>query len=222
MLALILATVPCLFWLWSVLRHDDNEREPWGFVVLAVVLGALCPLAVLWGRPIIEELCAPVTPIVDAFVVTALAEELWKVVFFVPLLVLPELDEPLDGAVYGAAVGLGFAAFENVFFIGDSGDARLAIQRVFTATLMHAACSGCIGIALACAKLRGLNRLTSCYLVLAIAVPVLLHGLYDFYLSGDRGHAMISLLLVLPVALMLLSVKLRWARRRSHHYHQPQ
>jgi hypothetical protein len=55
--------------------------------------------------------------------------------------------------------------------------------------------------------------------VLAIAVSVLLHGLYDFYLSGGRGHARISLLLVLPVALMLLLVKLRWVRRRSHHYH---
>ncbi|MFT4512025.1 MAG: hypothetical protein ACI89X_000649 [Planctomycetota bacterium] len=55
--------------------------------------------------------------------------------------------------------------------------------------------------------------------MLAIAVSVLLHGLYDFYLSGGRGHARISLLLVLPVALMLLLVKLRWVRRRSHHYH---
>tara|TARA_R110002072_G_scaffold46591_10_gene129089 strand:- start:75816 stop:76481 length:666 start_codon:yes stop_codon:yes gene_type:complete len=218
-LALVLATVPCLFWLWSVWRHDDHEREPWGFVVLAVVLGGLSPLAVLWARPIIEHWLAPVSPLVDAFVVTALAEELWKALFFLPLLVLPELDEPLDGCVYGAAVGLGFAAFENAFFIGASGNAQLAIQRVFTATLMHAACSGCIGLALACAKLRGLTWLRTGYLGVALAVPVLLHGLYDFYLSGARAHAMISLLLVLPAALALLSVKLRWARRRSSYYH---
>lgn len=222
MLALALATVPCLFWLWSVLRHDDNEREPWGYVVLAVVLGLLCPLAVLWARPLLEEWLHPDSLIVETFVVTALGEELWKVVFFLPLLFSPELDEPLDGGVYGAAVGLGFAAFENCFVLGGTGDARLAIQRVFTATLLHAACTGCIGIALAAAKVRGLCRVTVIYFVLAVAVPVLLHGLYDYYLSSDRSHAMISLLLVLPVTLMLLSVKLRWARRRSHHYHAPE
>ncbi len=222
MLALILATVPCLFWLWSVRRHDVSERAPWGSVVLAVVLGVLSPLGVLWGRPIDAVLLAPASSNAAAFAITLLAEEMWKVLFFLPLLVLPELDEPLDGGVYGAAVGLGFAAFENVFVLGDSGDARLAIQRVFTSTLMHASCSACIGMALAHVKLRGLSLPMACYLLIAIAVPVLLHGFYDYYLGDEGGHAMIALLLVLPASLLLLSVKVHWARRRSRHYHRPQ
>lgn len=219
-LAVALAIAPPLFWLWSVLRHDDHEREPWGLVTLAVLLGACSPLGVLWLRPLLEHCFEPVSLWLDAFVVTACHEELWKLLALLPLLLLREVDEPLDGGVYGAAVGLGFAACENVFFVHANADAVLALQRGFTATLLHATCSGCLGIALATAKLRRPRGPASwLWPVLGFASVVLLHGCYDLYLTGERPQVWVSLLGVLPAALVLWTVKLRWARRRSPEFH---
>ena len=220
-LAILVAVVPCVFWLWTVCRHDDHEREPWGLVVLALALGAAAPFGVLWLRPTLVDWFAPVSPAVDAFVVTALAEELWKLAALLPLLLWREADEPLDGAVYGAAVGLGFAGCENVFFVGATADAWLALQRAFTATLLHAACTGCLGLAWAEGKLRRFGGGSLAWLAFGLVVAVGLHGLYDLYLTGDRVQALVALLGVLPGGLALLTVKIRWARRRSERFHPP-
>lgn len=231
-LAILLATAPCLFWLLAVLRHDDHEREPWAMVCAAVAVGACVPWAVLQLRPVLEAWCDPVTPVVDAFVVTALGEELCKLFVLLPLLWLREVDEPLDGGVYGAAVGLGFAACENVLFVrfvaAVDGDpvvdpATLALQRVFTATLLHAACSGLAGLLLVRTrfhrKLPGGCGRAIAWLVGGFAAVVVLHGAYDLLLSGSRAREVVALLGVLPAALVLLTVKLRWARRRSPAFH---
>lgn len=217
--AIGLGVLPCLFWLWTVLRHDDHEREPWGLVVLGLALGAAATLGVVWLRPLLEALLAPLSPAADAFVVTALGEELWKLCALLPLLLHREADEPLDGGVYGAAVGLGFAGAENVFFVQQGGDAWLALQRSFTATLMHTACTGCLGIAWAEGKLRRFGAGAVAWLAFGLCAAVGLHGLYDLFLTGDRAQALLSLLGVLPVALVLLAVKVRWARRRSPAFH---
>ena len=218
-LAIPLGVGPCLFWLWLVSRHDNHEREPWLLIALALGLGALSTLGVLWLRPWLEEVFDPLTPIVDAFVVTALAEEAWKLAALVPLLCMNELDEPLDGIVYGAAAGLGFAGLENIFYAQQAGSVDLLLQRAFTSTLAHAACTGCLGFCWAQGKLRRLGRGTIPWLVGGLLIAVVLHGCYDLFLDGGRGRALVSLLIVLPVALLLLALKVRWARSRSPHFH---
>ncbi|MCR9246310.1 MAG: PrsW family intramembrane metalloprotease [bacterium] len=220
-LAIPLGTGPCLLWLWMIHRHDDHEREPWWCIALAVLLGALSVLGVLVTRPWLESWFGVVTPVVDAFFVTALNEEMWKLAAFMPLLCMAELDEPLDGAVYGGACGLGFAGVENVIYSQYGCDVAALIQRGFTATLLHAACTGSLGFFCAMVKLHRVSRLTALWVLLGLPLAVLIHGLYDLFLDGDRVRAQVSLILVLPTALYLLVLKLRWARSRSPHYHPP-
>lgn len=218
-LAIPLGVGPCLLWLWMIHRHDDHEQEPWSHIVLALALGALAVLGVLWTRPWIAGVFEPCLPFEEAFLVTALNEEVWKLAAIMPLLCMAELDEPLDGAVYGAACGLGFAGVENVFYGLHHGGVALLIQRAFTATLLHAACSGILGFCCAMVKLHRVGRKTALWLVGGLVLAVGLHGLYDLFLDGDRIRAQVSLILVLPTALYLLVLKIRWARSRSHHYH---
>ena len=216
-----LALLPSLFWLWLVVRHDDHEREPLLFVAAALVAGGLSTFGVLWTRPFLEDGFAPLTPAIDAFVVTALAEEAWKALAFLPFLCSRELDEPLDGAVYGAAVGLGFATMENVFYAEAGGDWALLLQRAGTASLLHAAASGCLGVACAEGKLRRFGLGTGVWLLLGFSIAIGAHGCYDLWLCGADAQGFVSLLVVLPTALVLLALKVRWARRRSHHFHPP-
>lgn len=222
-LEIVCAVGPCFVWMWLIHRHDDHEHEPWWLVFCAMALGALSTAGVLWTWNLLDSCFTPDDPwwreFENAFFVTALGEEGWKLLALLPLLFHAELDEPLDGAVYGAAVGLGFAGAENVIYSQNGGDAMLMLQRAFTATLVHAACTGCLGFCWAMGKFHRLGRGRVFWSMLGLIVAVPLHGFYDFYLDGDRGNMLISLLVVLPAALCLLGYKVRWARSRSHHYH---
>ena len=101
-------------------------------------------VAVLRLRPFLEPL-APQGPghlrdLADAFLITALPEETLKLLAFVLGAGFSrELDEPMDGIVYGAAAALGFTAIENALFLFESGDPLLLLVRGFTATLGHVA-----------------------------------------------------------------------------------
>jgi RsiW-degrading membrane proteinase PrsW (M82 family) len=218
-LAIPLTVVPSLVWLLLIARHDDHEREPWWLVALAAGLGAASTAGVLWLRPLLEDALAPVGPALDAFVITAAAEEGWKLLALLPLACLPELDEPLDGVVYGAAVGLGFATAENLLCSAYHADAGLLLQRASTSTLLHAAATGCLGLCVAEGKLRRFGLPTGAWLAFGVLVAVGGHGLYDLFLTGDSAQALVSLLVVLPAAVALLATKVHWARSRSHHFH---
>jgi RsiW-degrading membrane proteinase PrsW (M82 family) len=217
-LAVTLTVVPSLGWLLLIVRHDDHEREPWYLIALAAVLGAAATAGVLWLRPMLEDWLEP-SRVVDAFVVTAASEEGWKLLALLPLACLPELDEPLDGVVYGAAVGLGFATAENLLCPAYHADASLLLQRASTSTLLHAAATGCLGLCVAEGKLRRFGLPTGAWLAFGVAVAVGAHGLYDLFLTGDRAQALLALLLVLPAAVTLLATKVHWARSRSREFH---
>lgn len=217
--ALPVVLLTSLFWLWLVARHDDHEREPWWLVTLAGLAGGAAAAGVLWTRPLLEDALAPLSTLLEVFVVTALAEESWKLLAFVPFLCLREVDEPLDGAVYGVAIGLGFATIENLLYAQGHGDVGLLLQRASTATLMHLAASGCAGLCLAEAKLRRGAAMRIGWVLLGVTVAVGGHGCYDLFLGGSRAQALLSLLVVLPVVVGLLALKVHWARARSRDFH---
>ena len=103
---------------------DLYEREPISLVIGAFLWGALAAttLAVLanigWGAVIAQSL----DPEVAARWVPALTapwtEEILKAagVVLIYLIARSEVDDIMDGFVYGAMVGLGFAVVENVFY----------------------------------------------------------------------------------------------------------
>ena len=103
---------------------DLYEREPLSLVIGAFLWGAVAAttLAVLanigWGAVIAQSL----DPEVAARWVPALTapwtEEILKAagVVLIYLIARSEVDDIMDGFVYGAMVGLGFAVVENVFY----------------------------------------------------------------------------------------------------------
>lgn len=88
-----------------------------------------------------------------------------------------ELDEPVDGIIYGVTVGLGFAALENLFYTQALGF-EVGIWRAVVACLAHAAFSGWGGYFLT----NPLFRSTVARFISGWGVALFLHGLYDFLL----------------------------------------
>jgi len=211
-------TVPGLAWLAYVRRKDDLEPEPWRLVVRVFVLGVAAGWVIALGRPRLEAWCLPTTPgpwddVIDAFVVTAGGEELVKLLAFaLGALWHREWDEPMDGIVYGAAAGLGFASIENAYYLGADGGLFLLASRAFTANLAHLAFSGSLGFAIGLAKLRARWSLA----VAGGCAVLLMHGAYDWLLFAGEAWSPLALLGVLPLALIAIGLKATWARHRSH------
>lgn len=118
----------------------------------------------------------------DSFFRAAFLEEFFKLIvliFFCTRKV--EFDEPMDGIVYGVAASLGFAAYENISYIlyTSSGPSyEIAVIRAFTAVPMHALCGVTMGFFISQTLYE--KRFNFVYLFLSLAVPVFMHGLYNF------------------------------------------
>lgn len=212
-----LAFAPGVSWLWYVRRKDVREPEPRLLVLFAFVLG--CGAANIVGllRPRIEAALGGGSglgaDLADAFLITALPEESLKLgAVALACLWSREWNEPMDGIVYGIAAGLGFASLENVYYLTAAGDPLLVVARAFTANLAHAAFTGGAAFFIGLARL-GYRRGVPLALA-GILGAILLHGLYDVFLFAIPRWNLVSLLLVLPLALVLLGLKIRWSQRR--------
>ena len=147
---------------------DRFEPEPWWLLFCAFVWGAL--FATLGGgitSAIGEALAAGYTgaaagdPGIDAFGATVLApicEEGFKglgvaILAGVSAVGLKELDGPLDGAIYGGIVGLGFTLTEDVLYVGNefakegmAGFIALVFVRTVLLGLSHCTFTACTGL----------------------------------------------------------------------------
>jgi protease PrsW len=168
---LAISILPMLVYASILWWFDRYEKEPAGLLVAAFLWGAIP--AVIFSLIVELVLDIPIAYFVDpgvadavsVTVVAPIAEEIFKglAVFLLLLLFRRELDSPLDGIIYGGLVGFGFAAVENIFYLGNAllaSDvavlAFLTFARVFLFGLNHALFTGLtgLGVALACTSPR--------------------------------------------------------------------
>lgn len=95
-----------------------------------------------------------------------------------------EFDSLYDMIVYASFVALGFACFENILYVMDSGIVT-GVMRAITAVPGHV-CDGILmGSYLALAKfnhVKGNVSLSKKYFRMSIIVPFIMHGIYDYCL----------------------------------------
>ena len=190
---LILFTVALLpaVLLWVYIWKRDPQPEPTSWLVKAVLFGVgICIPVALLEEGIQEILFeeGPTTLLgttIDAFLVAALPEESFKLLaLWLILRHNPYFDEHYDGIVYAVCVGLGFAAFENVFYIvGEEEDwIGVAISRALLAVPGHYAFAVLMGYYYSVYHFVDHSPRIAARILL---VPVLAHGVYDaLALSG--------------------------------------
>jgi len=98
-----------------------------------------------------------------------------------------DFDEPIDGIVYGVCVSLGFATLENLYYVylrgGFYDSYAVAALRAFTAVPAHAIFGAVMGMNFSHYKFK--KEKDKSYLTLALIVPGLLHGLYNFLIQTE-------------------------------------
>jgi RsiW-degrading membrane proteinase PrsW (M82 family) len=217
--------LPALAAMIAVDRLDAKRPEPrWSLRKLAAA-GGLSVLPCF----IVERWLLSVGPgagwagvLWCAFVVAAATEELAKVLCVRWIIWhRPEFDERVDGVVYAARAGLGFALVENVgYLLGAStasGYVGMYVGRALLAVPGHAIWAGIMGYYAARRRFDGVGPgLAGGWLI-----ATLLHGVYDAAIFGmplvarTSEWLAVSLILVPLVVIVWGGVALRRMARTA-------
>ena len=159
-LSVVAAIVPAAVYSAVVVQLDRNEAEPRRVLVAAFAWGAVGAVlfsiiaGVVFQAILITAVAEQEATFFSAAVGAPLIEETFKGVALLAILVFArdELDNVLDGIVYGALVGLGFAMTENILYFGSAyleegaaGLGRLFVVRAVVDGFGHAAYTATTG-----------------------------------------------------------------------------
>ncbi len=162
--AVMITVVPVLIYVWILWKVDRYEKEPASLLGASLIGGAL--VAPVLTSLIEAALGIPTSvfpalfqsyPIVPPNMSGAIVEELAKgaVIWGAYIILRHEFDNTLDGVVYGATVGAGFALAEAVVYLSDlasvAGAANLGpgfFGGIFMSGLTHCVFSAIFGATL--------------------------------------------------------------------------
>ncbi|UCE75096.1 MAG: PrsW family intramembrane metalloprotease [Methanomassiliicoccales archaeon] len=223
----VVAFLPSVAYIVWIRNTERYEREPWGTIfktfiwgaIFGVILGVLFSLILI----VLFDFAAPER------VYNAIAEDEGYYSLFLACIIAPiaeeaakgigvftagsELDEVEDGLIYGASVGLGFAATENLLYgyIALQESVALfiatAIVRSISSALLHASATSATGYGIAKKKILGKGHFILPYLLLA----VVMHGLFNLFAS-------MGTLFGLLLAIMFAIVAIEFTRHKIHQW----
>ena len=224
-----LAIIPGLLLIIYVYRKDKVEKEPIPLIFKIVMLGIVSCIA----AGILEEAESRILPqypegsvqyaVQTSFLMAALVEETVKYLAMrIGSWNYPGFNYRFDGIVYGVSSAVGFAIYENIMYIASYGF-ETGIVRAFTAVPLHAFCGVFMGVFYSYSKKASiLGKSPLPYTLLALLVPMLIHGTYDtFAFLGEKGTIpLLVFVVMLYIAAIMTINKLSKADYRSGFYPQ--
>ncbi|MGH7229809.1 MAG: PrsW family intramembrane metalloprotease [Nitrospiraceae bacterium] len=202
------AFAPGLFWLWYFYRKDKLEPEPKKLIIKTFFVGIALGIPATFLELLFTE-----SLLVTILIAPVIEEALKYSGVRLAAYRRPEFDEPLDGIIYTAAVALGFASMENVFYLlaaylsaHDTAKSlevlspfgvviSVFVLRALMSVPSHVLYSSMWGYALGRAKF--MDRASGRSLILkGFLAAVLCHALFNFFASRLPQAAVGELLLV--------------------------
>jgi len=180
--AIAVSILPVFLFLGALVLIDSYKLVALRAILLSLLAGVVAALA-SYGVNVWLRHALDLDSIRYAMYVSPVVEESLKATFVIYLLRASKVGFAADAAIYGFAIGTGFAFLENLYYIQVIADATLWtwIVRGFGTAIMH---GGTTAIFAMVSKMfisrAGAFRL---YLLLpGLSVAVVLHSLYNHFL----------------------------------------
>lgn len=235
LLSILASTLPILFYIAIIYWVDRYEKEPWWLLTATFFWGAVPSILfafvfnALFSLPLFLLLGDELGEIFSASFVAPIVEESIKGLAILGIFIFwrHEIDSPLDGIIYGAMVGLGFALVENVvYFVSVYQEGGLEawginiFLRSIVFGLNHALFSAMTGLGIAIARLTTNSALKIAAPIAGWSTAVFLHFLHNFTVSFGNLLCFVALfsnwgglLLTLVIILWALLQERRWLRQ---------
>lgn len=198
----IAAVAPALLVLWMVVAADERPGPP-GLVWASFLLGAASISLLGFARAFFAAIPALASDPTWALVLHAVfgiaaPEEIVKILVIVAVSTQrARTADPMDTVVYGAAAGLGFAAYENLVYLLQYPDMwrTLAVLRSVLTVPFHGALGIIAGAYIAIARsgrALGAHRRDGFAFIrtplLIVLAPIVLHAAFDLPLLLLQQH----------------------------------
>ena len=167
-----------------------KSRESWfsGGLWMGFAAGGGAAVLAMFVEPMIARLLGlggaaamadPMRAAMNGFLVAALPEELLKMIALITVVFVLNGKTLRSVLMIAVAVSMGFAGLENMLYLLSSGAHWQAVGmlRGGTAVPIHGVCALMMGAIVIGTLANDVNRAAG--LLLALAVPVALHGVYD-------------------------------------------
>ena len=192
---------------------SDRFKEPKKVIITTFILGMVIGYPAGYLNYYIEQIFSNGNIINDALVggafAGALVEEILKfLILYFYIFKHKEFNEPMDAIVYGIVVSLGFALNENYEYVYNLAEQfkatswEIALARSYSAIPMHAACGVIMGFYFGQNYFIEQGRSFS----LALIVPIIIHGSYNFLLSFNGIYAQAIVVLAIIFCFFLHKV----------------
>ena len=205
-LLLLISILPVIL-IGTYIYKKDYNKEPVSILVKLFFGGIASVIVVLVTTYVVEKLFPSLTTIsilqadyfskfIKVFFGIAIIEESSKWLLTYSLSYNSKhFDEYYDIVLYSVFTALGFACFENIFYVLEGG-LTTGILRIFTAVPAHAFFGVIMGEYLGLAKIGELNgnrNLKTKGITLSILLPALFHCIYDYLAFIGNEYAIILL-----------------------------
>ncbi len=233
---IVLAILPVPFYLLLALWIDRFEKEPLWMLIAAFVWGATGAIFIAFiintlfesaAHEALAELASVATATLSAPLVEEFSKGLALVIFY--FWKRDEFDNVLDGIIYAAMVGLGFAMVENILYYGQSiakdglsGSLFIFILRGVVSPFAHPFFTSMTGIGLGLAQQSAKGSPLKFFAPVAgLILAMTLHFLWNLSASLGALFFVAYILVMVPAfcgVLILIGFSLRHEGRiiRQH------
>ena len=217
------SVVPMVFYLVVIWLMDRYEREPFWLVSLNFLWGATGAIifgiigSLIMGIGVSEFIyqfsnetdAGTLNNLAGAVIVAPVVEESTKGIFLLIIALSRNFDGPVDGAVYGGAIGLGFGMTENFLYFMSMGNTYeslffLIIIRTLFSAVLHCCTQATLGAAIGFAKFRGLLAKFT-IIPLGLALAMFMHFTWNLTVSFS-STALIGFAFLIFTAIILFII----------------
>ena len=219
------AILPAVFLLWLIYKQDRKEREPVRLLMKLVGGGILAALLAIVLETVFGGVLNQMSfrtefsMVVANAVMIGLSEEFAKLIFLKWFSWNnPNFNYRFDGIVYAVAVSLGFAAFENVFYVFNYG-LQVAVSRALLAVPAHTAFAVYMGTFYGRAKyldVYGRHKACKINLIAGFLIAAALHAFYDSCAMLGSDTAMI-VFAVFVIAMYIIVIRKEKTESKTDH-----
>lgn len=193
-------------------RLDKYEPEPLNRIILGFIYGLIAIIPALIVELIIQSVIGS-NLFINSAIIAPIVEEFCKGLFVLLLAKNESFDGPLDGLVYGAMVGAGFAAGENLLYAvslsassGFQFGITLTTLRSLSQIIGHPLYTSITGVGIGEAKVGlSANKFQQ------IWRAILLHGMWNASSAIPDFGFYLGLLIVIVTSIYLLRNELKLA-----------
>ncbi|GGJ85821.1 protease PrsW [Lentibacillus kapialis] len=204
MVALFSASIAPAFTLMAFFYLKDRFTEPLSLMGKTFLFGALLVFPIMFIQYAFSAENLNENIFIQSFFISGLLEEFFKwFVFMYIIFHHTDFDAHYDGIVYAVSISLGFATIENILYLFTNG-IEYAFSRALFPVSSHALFGVMMGYHFGKAKMGTTHK--NRHIILALFVPFLLHGTYNYMLNIIASD---WLILLIPFMIGLWFMALR-------------